>query len=83
MEAKSGYGLSVHDELRILEVYRDLAAVVPQTLVPTLLGAHTVPLEFAGRADDYVRLVAGVMVPEVPGCNTNCGSPGATVYAQP
>ena len=63
VEVKSGYGLSVHDELRILEVYRDLAAVAPQTIVPTLLGAHTVPLEFAGRADRYVDLVVGEMVP--------------------
>jgi imidazolonepropionase len=64
VEVKSGYGLSVADELRILEVYRDLAPVVPQTLVPTLLGAHTVPPEFAGRADDYARLVADEMVPK-------------------
>lgn len=63
VEAKSGYGLSVADELRILEVYRDLDAAVPQNLVPTLLGAHTVPAEFAGRGDDYVGLVVGEMVP--------------------
>lgn len=68
VEAKSGYGLSLHDELRILEVYRDLAHVVPQTLVPTLLGAHTVPIEYAagsgGGPEAYVDLVVEQMIPE-------------------
>jgi len=63
VEVKSGYGLTVEDELRILEVCRDLAEAVPQTLVPTLLGAHTVPAEYAGRGDAYVDLVVGEMVP--------------------
>jgi len=63
VEVKSGYGLTVDHELRILEVYQDLAEAVPQTLVPTLLGAHTVPAEYAGRADRYVDLVVGEMIP--------------------
>ncbi len=65
VEVKSGYGLTLDDELRILEVYRDLADAAPQTLVPTLLGAHTVPDEYAGRADRYVDLVVGEMIPAV------------------
>jgi imidazolonepropionase len=68
VEVKSGYGLSLHDELRILEVYRDLADVVPQTLVPTLLGAHTVPDEYreaaGGGPEAYVDLVVERMIPE-------------------
>lgn len=68
VEVKSGYGLSLHDELRILEVYRDLADAVPQTLVPTLLGAHTVPVEYVagsgGGPEAYVDLVVGRMIPE-------------------
>ena len=63
VEAKSGYGLTVADELRLLQVYADLARSGPQTLVPTLLGAHTVPPEYAGRADAYVDLVVGEMIP--------------------
>jgi len=68
VEVKSGYGLSLHDELRILEVYRDLAEVVSQTLVPTLLGAHTVPVEYTagsgGGPEAYVDLVVDRMIPE-------------------
>jgi imidazolonepropionase len=64
VEVKSGYGLSVEDELRILEVYRDLALAVPQTLVPTLLGAHTVPAEYIGDPEAYVDLVVERMIPD-------------------
>jgi imidazolonepropionase len=68
VEVKSGYGLSLHDELRILEVYRGLAGVVPQTLVPTLLGAHAVPVEYVagsgGGPEAYVDLVVERMIPE-------------------
>ncbi len=63
MEVKSGYGLTVDDELRILEVYQDLAGAGPQTLVPTLLGAHTVPAEHRDRPEVYVDLVVEEMVP--------------------
>lgn len=64
VEVKSGYGLTLEDELRILEVYRDLAEVVPQALVPTLLGAHTVPAEYRGDPDGYVDLVVNEMIPQ-------------------
>ena len=56
-EAKSGYGLTTSDELRSLMVARELT---PET---TFLGAHVVPAEFEGRADDYVRLVIDEMIP--------------------
>lgn len=56
VESKSGYGLTVRDERRVLEV---LAPLVEAT---TFLGAHVVPAEFAHRPDDYVELVAGEML---------------------
>ena len=55
-EIKSGYGLTVHDEERILRLARE---VTPET---TFLGAHVVPAEYADRADDYVDLVTGAML---------------------
>ncbi len=63
IEAKSGYGLSVEDELRSLRVLRRVAARHPLDIVPTLLGAHDIPEEYATRRDDYVRLVIEEMIP--------------------
>ncbi len=56
VEVKSGYGLSVRDEARCLRVARTF------TDEATFLGAHVVPPEFAGRADDYVHLVCNEML---------------------
>jgi imidazolonepropionase len=56
IETKSGYGLSVTEEARCLRIAREVTAET------TFLGAHTVPVEFAGRADDYVSLVCGEML---------------------
>ena len=56
IEIKSGYGLSVAEEARCLRVAREVTAET------TFLGAHTVPPEYAGRADDYVALVCGDML---------------------
>jgi len=64
IECKSGYGLTLEDELRVLRLYRALHGTQPVSLVPTLLAAHTVPPEFAGRRSDYVRLVCDEMVPQ-------------------
>ncbi|MDH5282990.1 MAG: imidazolonepropionase [Gemmatimonadota bacterium] len=63
VEAKSGYGLTLDDELRLLQVYRDLGTG-PQRIVPTLLAAHTVPPEYRGRGDAYVDLVCEQIIPE-------------------
>lgn len=63
VECKSGYGLSVEDELRILRMYRDLARSEPVRIVPTLLGAHAVPPEYRERRAEYVRLVCEAMIP--------------------
>jgi imidazolonepropionase len=63
VEAKSGYGLNVDDELKMLEAIRQLDATHPVDLVPTFLGAHAVPVEFKGRADEYVKVVISEMLP--------------------
>lgn len=64
VEAKSGYGLSLESELRILGVYRDLA-LEGHRLVPTLLAAHVVPAEFRDRRADYLALVIEQIIPRV------------------
>ncbi|WP_412068868.1 imidazolonepropionase [Rubrivirga sp. IMCC43871] len=63
VEAKTGYGLTIHDEMRVLGVHRALAAHGPQRIVSTLLAAHVVPPEFADDRDAYVRLVTDEMIP--------------------
>jgi imidazolonepropionase len=64
VEAKSGYGLSVESELTSLEAIRTASSQWPGSVVPTLLGAHAVPLEFEGKARDYVSLVCEEMIPQ-------------------
>ena len=64
VECKSGYGLSVEDELRLLEVYRALADG-PQRIVSTFLGAHTIPPEYKPRREEYLALVIDEMLPRV------------------
>jgi len=65
IEAKSGYGLDRDTELKMLRVLERLNEEGPVRIVPTLLAAHTVPPEFAGRRGEYVRWVADVLIPEV------------------
>jgi imidazolonepropionase len=71
IEAKSGYGLDRETELKMLRVLRRLNDEGPARgargprIVPTLLAAHTIPPEFAGRRDEYVRFVAEELIPEV------------------
>jgi imidazolonepropionase len=71
IEAKSGYGLTLDDELKILRVIRRLARETPLDVVPTFLGAHEIPAEFRnpdepgqGRGE-YLRLVTDEMLPAV------------------
>ncbi|HKQ49588.1 MAG TPA: imidazolonepropionase [Phycisphaerae bacterium] len=54
LEIKSGYGLSPDDELKMLTAIREIARQVPIEIVATYLGAHTVPPEFEGRAEDFL-----------------------------
>ena len=62
-EAKSGYGLSVEAEMKSLDAIGDAARQWPGTVVPTLLGAHVVPREYADREDEYVHIVCREMIP--------------------
>ena len=67
VEAKSGYGLSVEDELKILGAIRRLNEEGAPRFVPTFLGAHEVPDEYRARREEYVRLVVEEMLPRVAG----------------
>ncbi len=63
VEIKSGYGLRLADERKMLRVARQLGQQYPVTVYTTFLGAHAIPPEFAGRADDYIRAVCDEMLP--------------------
>ncbi|MDP3897024.1 MAG: imidazolonepropionase [Mesorhizobium sp.] len=54
VEIKSGYGLTVHDEAKMLRAARRLGELRPVRVVTSYLGAHAVPAEYRGRADDYL-----------------------------
>ena len=64
IEIKSGYGLETATECKQLAAARTLAAEVGVDVRTTLLAAHTIPAEFAGRADDYIDLVCNETIPE-------------------
>jgi imidazolonepropionase len=68
VEVKSGYGLSLTDEIKCLEVIADLNAEGPLELVPTFLGAHAVPPEYQNDRAGYVRLLVDKMLPEIARC---------------
>ncbi len=65
VEAKSGYGLELETELKMLEIIRELAEEGPMTVIPTFMGAHEVPPEFRQNPEAYVDLVLTRMLPEV------------------
>lgn len=65
IETKSGYGLTLADELKMLRVIRRLDAEGVIRTVPTFLGAHDIPDEYRGRPQDYVELVTREMLPRV------------------
>lgn len=65
LEIKSGYGLSLESELKILKCIQVLQTQVPVQLVPTFMPAHAIPPEYKGKADDYVKLICEEWIPEV------------------
>src|SRR5919112_1908032 len=65
VEAKSGYGLSTEDELKMLRVVRELNARGRLSYAPTFLGAHETPDEYRGRRGEYVELIVNEMLPRV------------------
>jgi imidazolonepropionase len=64
-EVKSGYGLDVDSEMKMLRALGTLSASHPIDLVPTFMGAHEIPIEYRQRRDDYIRLVIEEMLPRV------------------
>jgi len=67
VEAKTGYGLDTPTELKLLEAIYELDATHPIDLVPTFIGAHAIPEEYKGRADEFVEVVVEEMLPAVRG----------------
>ena len=68
LEIKSGYGLTLDDELKTLRAIRRLAAMLPMRLVPTWLGAHEIPLEYRAAPrtrEEYIRHLLDAMLPRV------------------
>jgi imidazolonepropionase len=65
VEAKSGYGLNLEDEIKCLRAMKRLNETQPVDIVPTFMGAHAIPPEFRGQVDKYVRLVTDEMIPNV------------------
>jgi len=75
VEIKSGYGLTLEAEARMLRVARRLAAEHPVTVSVTLLAAHALPPEFAGRADDYIDTICRDWLPLFAGPQSPHPSP--------
>lgn len=65
LEAKSGYGLTLDDEVKSLEVAKQLAGHLPVSVAPTFLGAHAVPSEYQTNPDAYVTVIVEEMLPRI------------------
>jgi len=65
IEAKSGYGLSLEDELKILRVIKKLNGTSGLRYIPTFLGAHSIPPEYRSRRDEYVSLLIDEILPAI------------------
>ncbi len=64
-EIKSGYGLDVDSEIKMLEAITELAEEHFMTIAPTFLGAHAVPPEFKDRKEEYIKLICNTMMPYI------------------
>ena len=65
IEIKSGYGLSLESELKMLRVIRRLAANSPVSIKASFLGAHAIPTEYKERREDYIDLIVNEMLPKI------------------
>ena len=65
VEIKSGYGLDLETELKMLRAAARIGQSLPVTVCPTFLGAHVLPPEFASRPDEYIDFVCDTVLPEV------------------
>ncbi len=81
VEIKSGYGLDLESEARMLQAAHRLAAAHPVTLRTSLLAAHALPPEFAGRADDYMEVLCTRWLPDLVGRKPEAGNEKSLVSA--
>ncbi|TXT53977.1 MAG: Imidazolonepropionase [Candidatus Thorarchaeota archaeon] len=65
IEAKSGYGLNVEDEVKMLRALKELQSRIPSSIISTFMGAHAIPPEYKGKTEKYVDLVIDEMIPAV------------------
>ena len=65
IEGKTGYGLDVENEIKMLEAYRRLQEEHVVDVIPTLLAAHAIPPEYKGDPDGYVKLIIEELIPKV------------------
>jgi imidazolonepropionase len=65
IEAKSGYGLTLEDEIKSLEIISELNDEQPLEMIPTFLGAHSIPEEYKNNREEFLRIVIEEMLPEV------------------
>jgi imidazolonepropionase len=65
VEIKSGYGLTLQDELKMLRVIKRLQAETPLTIKATFLGAHAIPQEYKSNRNAYIQLIVNEMLPQV------------------
>lgn len=65
IEIKSGYGLSLESEVKMLRVIRRLSAYSPISIKSTFLGAHAIPIEYKNRREDYINLIINKMLPKI------------------
>ena len=65
VEIKSGYGLEVSSELKMLSIARNIGETSGVSIRTTLLAAHTVPPEYKGKADEYIDVICNELLPEV------------------
>lgn len=64
-EIKSGYGLDMENELKMLEVIKALGEKHPVDVVPTFMGAHAIPPEYEGKGDEYIDMMCNEVIPEI------------------
>ena len=65
VEIKSGYGLDWESESKILRVAQSIEKLLPVTVKKTFLGAHCLPPEYRGKADEYIDLICNIMIPRI------------------
>ncbi len=65
LEIKSGYGLSFYDEIKLLQVINELNKIFSIEIIPTFLGAHTFPPEYANDKEKYVEIIINEMLPYI------------------